>query len=291
MKGIFKMAEQIANGISDEDKEGMQNLNLEELVSKVSGTVFSQMKDIGGLDGFGIPNEEKNTGNPKKKKKKKKRAKTVPNININVNVTLEDLYNGSNVEKIITRPNNDKPEKIKLDIQIEAGSVDGDIITFDGESGVMEGRKSGDVLVHVNEEDHAIFDRGEGLDLLMDIDISIVDAIHFERNITTIDGSQIYVTVSSLKNGMTVTAMGHGMVDKSGNRGDLHICLILKDPLDTLPEQLSAVQISVLEEIWGKVHVVNEPAFAVKLIEGDQSEKSDSEKLDSDSDNDFTELD
>ena len=87
---IMKMAEQIAKSIPDGDKQGMQNMNLENLVSSVSDSVFQHMKNLepGVFEGQETTLMDPHT-KKKKKRKKKKRPPRTPVILQDVELTLE----------------------------------------------------------------------------------------------------------------------------------------------------------------------------------------------------------
>jgi len=196
---IMKMAEQIAKSIPDGDKQGMQNMNLEDLVSSVSGSVFQHMKNLepGMFDG-----QETTLPDPptkkKKKRKKKKRPPRTPDILQDVEVTLEELYSGCEKTVVVRRPNGDSMEKAKFSITVEPGMQHGKVFTFEGEAGTMPGSLSGDVHITLHELTHLIFERDED-DLIVHQEISISQLFDLNVNIPMLDGTILNVTLPEKK--------------------------------------------------------------------------------------------
>jgi len=186
---IFKMAEQIASSIPDKDKKGMQGMNLEELVSTVSGSVFKHMKnsDTSDLFGMGSGTEPEMGSSKKKKKKKKKKPKKIPDILEEVSVSLEELYLGCEKVVVIKRPKEDGTEKAKFTITIEPGMEHGKVFTFEDESGTVEGYRSGNVYITLVEEDHEDFERDDE-DIWYDKNFNLSELFGLNFNITTLGG-------------------------------------------------------------------------------------------------------
>ena len=80
-----------------------------------------------------------------------------------------------------------------LEVHIEPGMVDGQKIVFAGESNQVPGIPTGDVIIVLEERDHPRFKRA-GMDLMMDAEISLVEALTgFQRVVTHLDGRQILI--------------------------------------------------------------------------------------------------
>lgn len=85
-------------------------------------------------------------------------------------------------------------ERKILEVHIDKGMEDGQKITFYGEGDQMPGVEPGDIIIILEEKDHAVFRRKE-MDLYMKMDISLTEALcGFKRPIKTLDGRHIVVS-------------------------------------------------------------------------------------------------
>lgn len=213
------MAEQIAGGITEKDKKEMQGMDLEALMQKVSGSVFSHMKDL-DMSGLGAPPVPQEGG--KKKRKKKKKPKRTPDIHVELPLDLEDFYRGGKKNIKVMRPSADGEEKVKLSVDIEPGAEDGHIIEFSGESGSMPNRLPGNVYVTLVQNSHSVFER-DGDDLLMDVEVSLSETFGFRHKMTMIDGSNVeLVAPSCVFDDPMLKLSGQGM-PFGEERGDLYV--------------------------------------------------------------------
>uniref|UniRef100_A0A2K5RW57 J domain-containing protein n=1 Tax=Cebus imitator TaxID=2715852 RepID=A0A2K5RW57_CEBIM len=107
------------------------------------------------------------------------------NVVHQLSVTLEDLYNGA-TRKLALQKNVicDKCEGMK----------DGQKITFHGEGDQEPGLEPGDIIIVLDQKDHAVFTR-RGEDLFMCMDIQLVEALcGFQKPISTLDNRTIVIT-------------------------------------------------------------------------------------------------
>ncbi|XP_023618179.1 dnaJ homolog subfamily A member 1 isoform X2 [Myotis lucifugus] len=107
------------------------------------------------------------------------------NVVHQLSVTLEDLYNGA-TRKLALQKNVicDKCEGMK----------DGQKITFHGEGDQEPGLEPGDIIIVLDQKDHAVFTR-RGEDLFMCMDIQLVEALcGFQKPIATLDNRTIVIT-------------------------------------------------------------------------------------------------
>ena len=137
-------------------------------------------------------------------------------------------------------------ETRKLNVQIPAGVDDGTQIRLanEGESGVRGG-PSGNLYVVINVKKHATFTR-DGIDLLMDLPISIVQAtLGDEIPVQTLDDQEVTITIpSGTQHGQTFRIKDQGVprLQRSG-RGDMIVTAHV-----VVPKQLNEKQKALLRE-------------------------------------------
>ncbi|XP_032610498.1 dnaJ homolog subfamily A member 1-like [Hylobates moloch] len=84
-------------------------------------------------------------------------------------------------------------EKI-LEVHIDKGMKDGQKITFHGEGDQEPGLEPGDIIIVLDQKDHAVFTR-RGEDLFMCMDIQLVEALcGFQKTVSTLDIQAIVIT-------------------------------------------------------------------------------------------------
>ncbi|XDB47850.1 hypothetical protein AB1E18_001439 [Capra hircus] len=85
-------------------------------------------------------------------------------------------------------------EKKILEVHIDKGMKDGQKITFHGEGDQEPGLEPGDIIIVLDQKDHAVFTR-RGEDLFMCMDIQLVEALcGFQKPISTLDNRTIVIT-------------------------------------------------------------------------------------------------
>jgi DnaJ family protein A protein 1 len=81
-----------------------------------------------------------------------------------------------------------------LEVRIEKGMEDGQKITFSGEADQEPGIKPGDVVIILDEKDHAVFKRRKN-NLHISMEINLVEAVcGFEKHIETLDKRWLKMT-------------------------------------------------------------------------------------------------
>ncbi len=244
---IFKMAEQIAGGMTDKDKKDMQGMDLEALMQKVSGSVFSHMKDL-DMSGLGAPPKEEEA-KQKRKRKKKKKPKRTPDIHVELPLDLEDFFKGGKKNIKVMRPSADGEEKVKLTVDIEPGAEDGHTFEFAGESGSMPNRLPGNVYVTLVQNSHAVFER-DGDDLLMDIEVSLSETFGFKHKMAMIDGMKVeLVSPVCIFDEPMLKLIGHGM-PLGEERGDLYVRFSIEQVSKAQPTE---EQLQVLRDLFPPV--------------------------------------
>lgn len=93
--------------------------------------------------------------------------------------------------QLIKFPNAETPNKCKL---LPTGMKDGQKITFHGEGDQEPGLEPGDVIIVLDQKEHAIFQR-QGNNLLMKLEIKLVEALcGFKKAIRTLDNRMLLIS-------------------------------------------------------------------------------------------------
>ncbi|KAG0744414.1 hypothetical protein G6F62_004061 [Rhizopus arrhizus] len=129
-------------------------------------------------------------------------------------------------------------EKKYIDVFIEKGMSDGQKIVQKGEGDQEPGIEPGDVILVLDQKEHAVFER-KGADLLCKVKISLTEALcGFDKAIVThLDGRGIRVKNlpgNVIKPGMVKRVSNEGMptYKRPDNRGDLYIQFDVEFPDD-----------------------------------------------------------
>ena len=189
---IFKMANQIATSMSQEDRDAIEGMDMEKMLSHVTQNVFKMMGSAGGGDVDGLSGfmDKFNLGNLKnvvvETKDEPSDDYILPktrDIRFDLNVDLEDFYNGKikklNIKRKRIIEENGKQkvieEKKRIVIPIERGMKDEQQIRFEGEADQIPGYKPGDIIITLIENDHPLFQRdNDNLILVKNINIYLV---------------------------------------------------------------------------------------------------------------------
>ncbi len=167
---IFKLANQIASNMSIDDKDSLDNMDMQEMISHVTKNVFSMMNNDDPTQPNPFANliippvvqpqqaqqvtEQIETENDTENENDCIYAKT-RDICFDLNVDLEDFYNGKRKKLNVKRKRMIEvdgkqsviEEKKKLIIPIEKGMKDEQQIRFEGEADQIPGYKPGDIIV------------------------------------------------------------------------------------------------------------------------------------------------
>jgi DnaJ-class molecular chaperone len=266
---IFKMANQIANNMSSEDKDAIENMDIEKMISHVTKNVFQMMNGAPGgeeVDIFKMMNgmtqkpvvvedpvydsesDTENTIYPKTR-----------DICFDLNVDLEDFYTGKRKKLNVKRKRmiideNGKQtiveEKKKLIIPIEKGMKDEHQIRFEGEADQIDGYKPGDIIVTLIENEHPVFQRdGDNLIIIKNVnlyeiydltfDIKHLDSRILRINKNPVDALHLNDSLRKIRN------EGMPIYKSSGETGDLFIRFNV-----VIPKSLDSVKLKQLKEIF-----------------------------------------
>jgi DnaJ-class molecular chaperone len=132
-----------------------------------------------------------------------------------------------------------------LDVTIPKGASDGQTLRLKGQG--QEGRGgAGDALIELKIRPHPVF-RIEGADLVMDLPVSVPDAVLGGKvEAPTPEGAVQLTVPKGANSGQRLRLKGRGLSDSSGRRGDLFARLAV-----TLPETPDETLITFAED-WRK---------------------------------------
>lgn len=141
-----------------------------------------------------------------------------------------------------------------IEVQIPPGIADGTQLRVRGAGTAKRGAP--DLLLQIRVLPHALFRRGEfeetgkGLDLFLDLPVSIAEAsLGASVTIPTLNGSLDLVIPPGTASGRKLRLKGQGLHDQAGNRGDLYALTRIVPPAGT---DLSDEERRALERIASK---------------------------------------
>nr|AKH40961.1 type I heat shock protein 40 [Artemia franciscana] len=86
-------------------------------------------------------------------------------------------------------------EKKILEVHVDPGMVDGQKITFSGEGDQEPGLEPGDIIIVLDEKEHAMYKRVDRSDLLTVMDLELVEALcGFQKVLKTLDDRNLVLT-------------------------------------------------------------------------------------------------
>ncbi|NLK16968.1 MAG: molecular chaperone DnaJ [Clostridiales bacterium] len=128
---------------------------------------------------------------------------------------------------------------VTLPVDIPAGVDNGTILKFtsEGNASKVPGGISGDLLLTLSVAPHKLLKR-KGLDLLLEVPISIVDAIMGAKiDIPTAYGMRSYSIPEGTQSGQMFYLKGKGIRSSRGKTGDLYLTVTVDTPKNLTPEQ------------------------------------------------------
>jgi DnaJ-class molecular chaperone len=291
---IFKMATQIANNMSAEDKSAIENMDMEKMISHVTKNVFKMMN--GGESENLDLNLDLGTPEPSISDESYLAPKT-RDICFDLNVDLEDFFTGKKKKlhikrkRIIEIDGKQKvvEEKKKIIIPIERGMKDEQQIRFEGEADQIPGYTPGDIIISLIENEHPVFQRDNN-NLIIVKNINLYQIYDYSFDITHLDSSIIRITKNKSDalhlNDSMRKITGQGMpIYKNKNKlfdendsafGDLFIRFNL-----VIPKSLEPAKLALLNEIFNEPEVLAETYNSKFLLEN--VTETDLEDFDSDS--------
>ena len=131
-------------------------------------------------------------------------------------------------------------------VKVPAGVAEGNFIPIRGMGDAgPRGGPAGDLIVLIEEKEHAVFDR-DGADLLVDVPVGIpVAVLGGKVEVPSLDGEPAQADVpTGLQSGHVVRVRGRGLPSLRGGRGDIRARLIV-----WVPPRVSAADRKLLEEL------------------------------------------
>lgn len=133
----------------------------------------------------------------------------------------------------------------KISIDIPAGVESGQGLRMDGAGESIEGGRSGNLIIHIHVERHKYF-RKEGQHLVMDLDVSLTDALLGKTiDIETLDGTEQVKIPECMPVGTILKIPGKG-VRGGGYRGSGDILIVTHIKI---PKKLSKDARKLVEEL------------------------------------------
>ncbi len=170
----------------------------------------------------------------------------VPDILVQLPVTLEELYSGCDKTKSFIRPQwvRDKPFKMldEITVHIKPGTLNNSLIKLTGKGEQRSNYTSGDVVVHIKQIPHKIFER-KGNDLYITREITLKEALIGTptMHITTLDKRKLNINLKQIIIDPTYEHLvpGEGMpiLNKESEHGNLIIKFKIIFPNDLNDEK------------------------------------------------------
>jgi len=263
---IFKMANQIANNMSDEDKSAIENMDMENMISHVTKNVFKMMNggsDAGAPEGLSdlMGSMGNLMGNFKQAVEPKTALPKTRDICFDLNVDLIDFYTGKKKKLNIKRKRVMEvdgkqkvvEEKKKIVIPIERGMKDEQQIRFEGEADQIPGYTPGDIVITLVENEHPFFQRdNDNLIIIKNINIYQLydysfDIIHLDERVLRISknvNDALHLNDSLRK----ISGEGMPVYKKPNEFGDLFIRFNL-----VIPKSLEEDKLVKLKGIFDEI--------------------------------------
>jgi DnaJ-class molecular chaperone len=224
------MATQIANNLSEDDKNAIETMDIQSMISHVTQNVFKAMN---------VNPDQQQDSQPIKFPSQPPSQPSAPrtrDICFDLNVDLAEFYNSKkkklNIKRkrIIEVDGKQKiiEEKKRITVNIERGMKDEQQIRFEGEADQVPGYIPGDIVITLVENEHEIFQR-DGDNLIIIKNVNIYQIYDYTFDITHLDDTVIRITKHNNDalhlNDSIRKISGKGMpVYKSSNEyGDLYI--------------------------------------------------------------------
>lgn len=131
-----------------------------------------------------------------------------------------------------------------IDVRIPSGVQDGETLRLRGQGQPSAmGAPAGDLLLTVRVTPHAVF-RREGLDLHMDLSLSVPEAtLGTTVAIETLKGKVSLKVPPHTNSGRTLRLRGKGIARKNKGQGDLYVHIGVRVPQQMTPELKEALEV------------------------------------------------
>ena len=281
LNGLFKMAQQIAQNMSNNnelendneiDNIGLNDVPFDKLISSVSSNMFKMMNNSSLSDqNINEPLELNNKSSLTELSNKNK----TKNLYFDLHVTLEEIYLSKKKKLKVKIKNNDESIVKKLVVNIKPSMKNGDKVYFYEESDQVDGFTSGDIIITIVELPHAYFKRINN-DLFIDIHIDICDVYLGEHIINTLDSRTLIISNNKYLKNLSKKIQGEGMPvlnDSIKTFGDLFINFIIN-----ISKKIAFEDLQIIYKIFNN-----------KIISDKQSENENKIRINIDSDTESNE--
>jgi DnaJ-class molecular chaperone len=261
---LFKMAAQIANNMSPEDKDAIENMDMEKMISHVTKNVFTFM-NAAGVEQPPIIHDFRPPPPPKEVLPRTR------DICFDLNVDLLDFYMSKkkklNIKRkcvvVVDGKQKVVEEKKRIVIPIEKGMKDEQQIRFEGQADRIPGYTPGDIVITLIETEHPVFQR-DGDNLIIAKDINLYQIYDYTFDITHIDSRIIRICKSDtdalhLNNSLRkIPGLGMPVYKQENIYGDLFVRfnVVLPKTLEKLKEIVSSENKEVLGEKYDVLKVL-----------------------------------
>ena len=233
------MAAQIAGNMSDDDKNSIENMDIEKMISHVTKSMFKVMGN-GNNDNL-LEEPESEESEPESKKPEVNNLSKTKDLQFVLDVSLEDLYLGKkkyiNVKIKKSKGKEIVSIKKKLEIAIISGMKNKEQIIFKGCSDDIDGYTPGDIIITLNELPHKVFTRSDN-DLIISKEINLVDVYSNEFYIKHLDSRILKIKNNNYLDNLKIKIPKEGMINKNSIPGDLYINFIISLPPKNLNVKL-----------------------------------------------------
>jgi DnaJ-class molecular chaperone len=245
---IFKMATQIANNMSEDDKSSIENMDIQSMITHVTQNVFKAMN---------VNPAEQQEPQPIKPPSQPGPPRT-RDICFDLNVDLAEFYSSKkkklNIKRkrIVEVDGKQKiiEEKKRITVNIERGMKDEQQIRFEGEADQIPGYIPGDVVITLVENEHEMFQR-DGDNLIMIKNVNIYQIYDYAFDIIHLDDTVIRITKHAndslhLNESMRkISGKGMPVYRSTNEYGDLYIRFNV-----VIPKILEPSTLKKLKEIF-----------------------------------------
>ena len=203
---------------------------------------FDDLQDLFGAFGGGasVFEDVVNRAGGRSRPRRKARSEPEPGRDIErtVNLSFEQVVTGTTVEIDIPGDGASRRGRQTLDVRIPPGVEDGQRIRIKSKgSPGANGGPPGDLFLVCSVRPHPFF-RREGLDLHLDVPVSIPDAVLGAKvEVPTLAGPVTLTIPPGTAGGSKLRLGGKGIRDASGNTGDQIVILRVVPPRTLTDEQ------------------------------------------------------
>jgi hypothetical protein len=280
MNEIFKMAQQVASQMSPGDKNlDPSNMDMGKMIQEVTKSVTKIVTPEFVEKMSKNPSSDNPVNLSPRKHSKKVQIQEVDDcdedcdpialrtkdIHFTMNVTLEDLYNGKKKKlsvrrQVLQSDGSLVEEKKKIQVLLEKGMIDEQVIRFNKLADEKRGYETGDIVITLCLAENNTFER-DGNNLIIEKEISLYESYnpviyinHLDDRVIKISGERMDLFGEDFDTFKKVSSEGMPIYGEGNKFGDLFVrfkCV--------LPKNFDEEKMSVLENLFPKIN--NEPSL------------------------------